>query len=149
MSKFFSKNIVDLVLSNKIIPFSVGLVFSFDQDENPEILIGICQSKEIDHWIDLYGEKAKYYAWNVAEYEIFEDEGLYVDTTQLNKMDSRGEYIDFLLGLLPSIESDLKVKTGYSPYLFTHDLDDDDFESFLALSLSNDQINELKTRKII
>ena len=114
MSDFFSKNIVDLILKNKIIPFSVGFVFSFDQYDHPEILIGICQSKEINLWIDLYGEQAKKYVWNVAEYEIFEDEGLFIEATQLNKMDSRGEHINFLLNLLPSIESDLKVKTGYS-----------------------------------
>ena len=148
-SKCVSNVLSDFILKSKVIPFSIGFVFSFDQDDKPEVLVSICQEKEVEFWMDRYGGKAKYYVWNSAEYEIFEDESLYIDINQWGKMDSREQYIDFFIGLLPTVKSNVKIKTGYEPYLFTHDLDDDNFQKFTTLSLSNEEINELKVKSLL
>lgn len=144
-----SSLISDFIFKNKIIPFAIGFALSFDQDDKPEVLIGICQDEEMNIWKKQYGGDAKYYIWNVAEYDIFEHESLYIDIKQWANMNSREEYIDYLCNSLPSIKSSIDANTGYTPYLFVHDLDDDDIDGFLDKSLSNEEINSLKKRQLL
>ncbi|MCE0559443.1 hypothetical protein [Motilimonas sp. E26] len=125
--------------------FCIGFTVVFDQGDNAEILVGICQEKEVDSWVRLYGKSAKYYVWNTAEYECFEAFSIGV-TDFFEGWGSRDRFLSELREWVNEIR---KMYFDKDVFWFVHDVEDDDFCGFLILTNEDEKIMALRMAELI
>lgn len=128
--------------------FSIGFTLVFDENDFPEVLVGVLTLREVENWVSEFGSDAKYYLWNTAEYELFEishfESVPYFD----ENFPSRESYLEDIQRMLREL-NECMLKEGGDIYLYAHDVEDDDFLGFLHKSLCKEQLKEIELCKYI
>ncbi|OXX62407.1 hypothetical protein [Vibrio sp. V15_P4S5T153] len=128
--------------------FSIGFTLVFDENDFPEVLVGVSTFREVENWVSEFGCDAKYYLWNTAEYGLFEisdfEDFPYFD----ENLPSRDSYLEDIQRLLRDL-NECMLREGKNIYLYAHDVEDDDFFGFLQKSLCKEQLKEIDLCKYI
>ena len=143
------KNIIDnYTQKNSLRPYSIGFTLVFDENETPEVLVGISSEDEVEKWKSEHNENAKYYVWNTAEYEHFEIEGFH--DLKIFSMDNkyREDYLSEINSIIRKLDIEFR-KDGKDFYIFSNDVDDDNFMDFLNKSLSKESLSHLESEGLL
>ncbi|CCN84314.1 hypothetical protein VIBNISFn27_890036 [Vibrio nigripulchritudo SFn27] len=143
------KNLIDdYIRENSIKPYSIGFTLVFDENETPEVLVGISSEEEVAKWKSEHKENTKYYVWNTAEYEHFDIEVLQVLKFFSIYKKSRKDYLSEINSVIRNLDMEFR-KDGKKIYIFSNDVDDDDFLDFLNKSLSKENLGFLKSEGLL
>lgn len=128
--------------------FSIGFTLVFDENDFPEVLIGVSTLREVERWVSEFGSDAKYYLWNTAEYEFFEISNFESFSYFDENFSSREGYLENIQSMLREL-NECMLKEGNNIYIYAHDVEDDDFFGFLHKSLRQEQLKEIELCKYI
>jgi len=128
--------------------FSIGFTLVFDENDFPEVLVGVSTFREVENWVSEFGYDAKYYLWNTAEYELFEISNFESFSYFDESFPSRESYLEDIQRMLREL-NECMLKEGEDIYLYAHDVEDDDFLGFLKKSLCKEQLKEIDLCKYI
>ncbi|CCN49846.1 hypothetical protein MADA3029_1220059 [Vibrio nigripulchritudo MADA3029] len=143
------KNLIDnYTKENSLRPYSIGFTLVFDENETPEVLVGISSEEEVSKWKSEHKENTKYYVWNTAEYEHFEIEGFHDLEFFSTDNKSREDYLSEINSVIKNLDMEFK-KDGKKIYIFSNDVDDDNFLDFLNKSLSKENLDFLKSEGLL
>ena len=120
-------------------PYFIGVCLSFDQYDKGEVIIGIVSKEDVDSILNKYREDAKYYLWNCAEYNVFDDPECNPDISIKNEKDM--EELKLSIADMNS-----GIKEGY---VFLYTISDDDIYATVENSFDEETIFELKKMKYI
>ncbi|WP_162147566.1 hypothetical protein [Vibrio azureus] len=148
LANILKNNIDKYINDNFIRPYSIGFTLVFDEKENPEVLIGISSEEEVKRWKSEHNENARHYVWNTTEYEHFEIEGFH--NFKFFSIDNkyREDYLSEINSMIKELDMEFR-KDGKKVYIFSNDVDDDNFLNYLKKSLSKESLNCLKSEGLL
>ncbi|CCN50831.1 hypothetical protein MADA3029_p0064 [Vibrio nigripulchritudo MADA3029] len=143
------KNLIDNhIKENSLRPYSIGFTLVFDENENPEVLVGISSEEEVAKWKSEHKDNTKHYVWNTSEYENFEIKGFHDLEFFSTDNKSREDYLSEMNSIIRDLNVEF-IKEGRKIYIFSNDVDDDNFLDFLNKSLSKENYNFLKSEGLL